>query len=87
MNLFLFEMDDWGWLPWLLLGAVLAFAFIGGASAARVPAPLYYPPPHRDLPRKAETKTYTNLEEWSIVKDRRGRVVGVKAKRRAEETG
>ncbi len=28
---------------------------------------------------------YENLEEWEIVHDRRGRVVGVKAKRRAEE--
>ena len=76
------ENDGWGWLPWLLLGVVLAFVFLGAKPAQ---APLYYPPPHRALP-KAETKTYTNLEEWSIVKDRRGRVVGVKAKRRAEET-
>ena len=75
--------EDWGWLPWLLLGAFLAFVFLGGASAARAPAPLYYPPPYRALP-KAEKNVYTNSEEWEIVKDRQGRVVGVKGKRRAE---
>ena len=78
-------MDDWGWLPWLLLGAVLAFAFMGGASSSRAPAPLYYPAPRRAAPRRAETNTYTNEETWEVVTDRRGRVVGVKGKRRAEQ--
>ena len=84
-------MSDWDWLPWLLLGAVLAFVFLGARPAQ---APLYYPPPHRALPRnvdtnvytKVGTNVYTNDESWEIVTDRQGRVVGVKGKRRAEQT-
>ena len=76
-------MSDWDWLPWLLLGAVLAFVFLG---ARPVQAQLYYPPPHKTLSRKAETNVYTNMESWEVVTDRRGRVIGVKGKRRAEQT-
>jgi hypothetical protein len=33
----------------------------------------------------AGNKTYSNVEEWDIVKDERGRVKGVRVHRRAEE--
>jgi len=32
----------------------------------------------------ATPKTYSNLEEWDIVKDERDRVIGLKVKREAE---
>jgi len=30
--------------------------------------------------------TYSNVEEWEIVKDERGRTVGIRVHRRAEES-
>jgi len=31
------------------------------------------------------TGVYTNIEEWEILRDERGRTIGVRAKRTAEE--
>ena len=38
------------------------------------------------IPGNQPEKTYTNVEEWEFVKDKDGRVLGLKAHRNAKQT-
>ena len=71
--------DDWGWVPWVLL------AFAVGLFLGRAP-PQQLNQPRLQIIEPVPTVTYHNDETWEIVTDRRGRVTGVRGKRRAEQT-
>lgn len=69
--------DDWliiGLVIGFVIGAVVLFVLKPGQPAAS------YPYTVRPLP----SRTYSNLEEWEIIKDEEGRVKGVKVHRTAK---
>jgi len=60
----------------MLIGGLFVWLILRSAAPAAATRRVVYAPVRT---------TYTNEEEWDIVRDERGRVVGVRAHRRAEE--
>jgi hypothetical protein len=61
-----------------------AILVIAGIAIGAV-AVYFYMKSKTSLPVSYAVKTYSNIEEWEIVKDSDGRVRGVKVHRKAEE--
>ncbi len=62
---------------WALLAGVILGGIVVGLFLSR-PNPSYS---YCATPRASPMKVYTNIEEWEIVKDARGRTTGVRVKR------
>lgn len=69
------NVDNWDWIVLLVLGGILSGVIFYSH---------YYSSPQSPL-TQSQPKTYRNIEEWEVKRDKEGRLLGITVHREAEE--